>query len=143
MNDPHGITIHQGRLHVFYQVAPDTLHWGRMSWGHASSVDLLRWDHHAIAIAPGDGPPDDFGCWSGCLVQDGSGRPTIFYTGVTSRRGVRHAAICAAIGDADLGTWTKAADPIIPAPPPGIRPDMFRDPFVWQDDGGWAMIVGA
>lgn len=143
MNDPHGITIHEGRLHVFYQAAPDTPHWGRMCWGHASSTDLLRWDHHPIAIAPGDGFSDGFGSWSGCLVRDGSGRPTIFYTGVTSRRGVRHAAICTAAGDADLETWTKAADPVIPTPPPGIRPDMFRDPFVWQDDGGWAMVVGA
>jgi beta-fructofuranosidase len=144
MNDPHGLTVHQGRLHVFYQAEPNAPRWGRMSWGHASSADFLRWDHLPIAIAPDDGTADAFGCWSGCLVRDRTGRPTIFYTGVSKRRGKRHAAICMATSDPNLATWVKAAaPPIIPGAPRGFQPDMFRDPFVWQDERDWAMIVGA
>ena len=41
-------------------------------------------------------------------------------------------------------TWTHdSAGPVIGRPPVGIRSDRFRDPFVWRDGDGWAMLVGA
>lgn len=133
-----------GRLHVFFQYDPDRPRWGRMRWGHASSADLVRWDPLPIALEPDDAGPDRLGCWSGCLVSDDSGRPIAFYTGVARERGVRRATICSATGSQDLTTWIKGSpNPIIARQPSGIRADRFRDPFVWRDEAGWAMLVGA
>ena len=104
----------------------------------------MTWEHLPIALEPGPGPADRAGCWSGCLVFDDDGRPTIFYTGVVQRRGVTRPSICTAVSDDGLLTWVKApGGPVIRRTPPGIQPDRFRDPFVWRDGAGWAMLVGA
>jgi beta-fructofuranosidase len=76
-------------------------------------------------------------------VRDDDGRPIILYTGVRLDEGVRHPSICLASGEADFQTWRKAKEPVIAGPPPGIRPDAFRDPFVWRTERGWSMLVGA
>lgn len=144
MNDPNGLVFRDGRLHVFFQYEPDAPRWGRMRWGHAASGDLVTWEHLPIALEPGAVGPDRWGCWSGCLVIDDGGRPTIFYTGVVRVRGVRRASICMATGRNGLNTWTKdPSGPAISGPPAGIRPDRFRDPFVFRDDESWAMLLGA
>lgn len=143
INDPHGLVFRDGVLHAFFQYEPDRARWGRMHWGHAVSRDLVTWEHLPIALAPGDTGPDQLGCWSGCLVDDPA-RPTIFYTGVARDHGMRRASICRATSQDGLLTWTKDPDgPVIARPPSGIRPDRFRDPFVWRDGDGWAMLVGA
>ena len=144
MNDPNGLAFKDGRLHVFYQAEPDQPRWGRMRWGHAASADLITWDHLPVALEPTDDGPDRLGCWSGCLVHDDDGRPTIFYTGVAQSGTFRRATVCRANGSDDLMTWTHdSAGPVIGRPPVGIRSDRFRDPFVWRDGDGWAMLVGA
>jgi beta-fructofuranosidase len=143
MNDPNGLVFHDGALHAFYQYEPDRPRWGRMCWGHARSRDLLTWEHLPIALRPGDSSADESGCWSGSTVIDDEGRPTILYTGVAESGGLRRASICLATSADGLLTWTKAAGPVIDRPPRGIRPDRFRDPFVWRDADGWAMLVGA
>ncbi len=143
MNDPNGLIFNDGVLHAFYQHEPDALRWGRMRWGHAVSRDLITWEHLPIALEPDDGGVDDFGCWSGCTVIDDDGVPTIFYTGVVLRAGVRRASICAATSSDGLTTWAKLGRPVIEGPPARIRANQFRDPFVWRDGGGWAMLVGA
>jgi beta-fructofuranosidase len=143
LNDPNGLVVQDGRLHVFYQYEPDAPEWGRMRWGHAVTSDMLTWEHLPIALEPGPAGPDSFGCWSGCIVRDEGGRPTMLYTGVRMEGDVRRASICLATGDDDLLTWHKAGEPVIPGPPAGIRPDAFRDPFVWRGERGWTMLVGA
>jgi len=144
MNDPNGLAFVDGALHAFYQYEPSAPRWGRMRWGHAVSRDLMTWEHLPIALEPGPGAADRAGCWSGCLVFDDAGRATIFYTGVMHRQGETRPSICSATSDDDLLTWVKApGGPVIRRPPPGIQPDRFRDPFVWRDDAGWAMLVGA
>ena len=86
---------------------------------------------------------DDFGCWSGCIVEE-DGIASMFYTGVTLDGDERRPSICRATSVDDLMTWTKVAgDPCIPEPPSGIARDAFRDPFVFRDDDGWSMLVGA
>jgi beta-fructofuranosidase len=143
MNDPNGLVVRDGTFHAFYQHDPDGPRWARMHWGHATSTDMVTWTHQPIAISPDQAGVDDFGCWSGCIVDD-SGHATMFYTGVTTASGVRQASICRAMNDGDLGAWSKdPAGPCIAAPPEGIAPDAFRDPFVYRDDQGWVMLVGA
>lgn len=115
-----------------------------MCWGHATSTDLLTWEHHPLALAPDPDGPDSFGCWSGCvLVDDASGVATIHYTGVVLRDGVRVASICRATSTDGLMTWIKDPVPVIDGAPAGIVPDLFRDPHVTRGDDGWLMLVGA
>lgn len=144
MNDPNGLLVVQGRLHVTYQHNPDAPSWGRMHWGHAHSDDLLTWQHLPIALSPGEDGPDVDGCWSGGVVHDGR-EFALFYTGVLVDGTLRRQSICRALSsDIDLETWTKdPANPLIAEPPPGVDPELFRDPFVWRDGSGWAMLVGA
>ena len=143
MNDPNGAIYLGGRLHVFYQHNPDATHWDRIHWGHAVTDDLVSWEDWPIAISPETGGPDAYGCWSGCAVDDG-GVATIVYTGVVHDGTIRRASICVARSEDGLRTWTKdPANPVVGGAPPGIAADGFRDPFVWRDERGWVMLVGA
>ncbi len=52
INDPNGLTYDNGVWHLFAQHYPDELVWGPMHWIHATSSDLLNWQHQGIALAP-------------------------------------------------------------------------------------------
>ncbi|MGH2512105.1 MAG: glycoside hydrolase family 32 protein, partial [Candidatus Limnocylindrales bacterium] len=142
MNDPNGLIFAGPALHAFYQYNPDAPRWGRMSWGHAVSDDLVTWTNLPVAIQPDPGGPDSSGCWSGCIVPGPVA--TMFYTGVIEVGDHRRASICRAFGHDGLTNWDKdPRNPVIARPPDGIARDAFRDPFVWHDGGSWAMLVGA
>lgn len=79
INDPNGLICIDGVYHAFFQHHPYSEHWGPMHWGHATSRDLIRWQHQPIALAP-DTPYDKDGCFSGCAVDD-NGVLTLIYTG--------------------------------------------------------------
>ena len=51
MNDPNGLIFYRGKYHLFFQYNPEANQWGNMSWGHATSTDLVSWQEHPVAIS--------------------------------------------------------------------------------------------
>lgn len=141
INDPHGITFHNGVYHLFHQYVPDSLVWApSCHWGHATSADLLTWEHRDVAIAPGDG---DDGIWTGSLVQTGpdSADARILYTSVVAPNLGLGRVRVASPDDEEWDTWSKGE--IVVHPPADLDLIAFRDPFVVREDAAWRMFVGA
>ena len=66
MNDPNGMVYADGTYHLFYQYNPQGNDWGNMSWGHATSTDLMHWTEQTVAMTR-----DELGAiFSGSCVID-------------------------------------------------------------------------
>ena len=131
LNDPNGLVFHGGRYHVYYQYNPEGYDHGNMSWGHASSTDLVTWEEHPVAIRF----TDDAEIYSGSIVWDGEGDagfgPALvaFYTAHSSLR--RHQAQAIAYSHDDGLTWTQyEGNPVIDR-----DSGDFRDPKVLRYSG--------
>jgi beta-fructofuranosidase len=157
MNDPNGPIYFNGRYHMFFQYDPLAAVWGDMSWNHAMSPDMLHWTHLPLALTPTPGSADSFGVFSGSAIAVPHGnteRVYAVYTG-TQKSDDEHATIrdganniqesqCLAWSDdARLVRWQKAAQPIVPAPPAGLKITGFRDPSVWRQGEWYYMTVGS
>lgn len=156
MNDPNGPLYWKGQYHLFYQYSPVISIMGPKYWGHAVSSDLVHWKNLEIALAPTPGGPDNNGCWSGSAVV-ANGVPTFVYTGATWPAGNERAAreqgavperqmvaVAADPNDANLTKWTKIAqNPVLAAPPAGMKVVGWRDPALWKEGGTWYMVIGS
>jgi fructan beta-fructosidase len=122
INDPNGLVYYKGLWHLFFQHNPYGTDWGNMTWGHATSPDLLHWTEHPAAIHP-----DKLGTiYSGGAVVDGNNtagfqkgddKPivlTFTYDGPSARHG--HKATQALAYSTDGGkTFAKYEhNPVIP-----------------------------
>ncbi|HPH97082.1 MAG TPA: glycoside hydrolase family 32 protein [Anaerolineaceae bacterium] len=137
MNDPNGLIFWQGNVHLFYQTNPLEPAWGNIHWGHAVSKDMLHWRHLPLALSPDPNGADAGGCFSGCAVIH-EGIPTLLYTGVYPE------VQCLAMSPSpNLVRWQKHPQPVIPAPPPGLSVEGFRDPCVWKEGREWLMTLGS
>ena len=67
-NDPNGMVYHEGTWHFFFQHNPVALPWGNMTWGHATSKDLLYWEQHPNKLFPKTMAVRD--CFSGGATVD-------------------------------------------------------------------------
>ena len=68
-NDPNGLIYINGVFNLYNQQNPFENKWGHMSWGHATSTDLVHWNHLPIAI-PETIDKDTTWIFSGSAVLD-------------------------------------------------------------------------
>lgn len=52
INDPNGLVYHNGVYHLYYQHNPFEREWENMTWGHATSTDLLHWTEYDDVLFP-------------------------------------------------------------------------------------------
>ena len=52
INDPNGMIFIDGTYHLYYQYNPQGNGWGNLSWGHATSTDMLHWEEQPVALQP-------------------------------------------------------------------------------------------
>ncbi|HEY4153125.1 MAG TPA: GH32 C-terminal domain-containing protein [Pseudolysinimonas sp.] len=138
MNDPNGLVEENGTYHLFFQYNPDGNQWGNMSWGHATSTDLVHWKQQPLAI-PHDNEQDIF---SGSVVVDthnssGFGTPSnppmvaIFTSAYTSgpHNGIQAQSLAYSTDHGQ--TWTKySGNPVLDRGSAN-----FRDPKVFWYQG--------
>lgn len=138
LNDPNGMTKVGDTWHVFFQHNPAGPWHESIAWGHATSRDLVTWQHHATAFAPTPGGPDQFGCWSGCFVPGGE-YPTVAYSAIADPS--HRSTVCLRYGSEDLLTW---GDPVVVAQTPEADDiAVMRDPFVFDFAGRRWAVLGA
>ncbi len=146
-NEPHGLVEHNGRFHMFYQRTPNGPYKWMMHWGHMWSDDLVNWTNTKDAFYPQQNTADtkglgSKGIWSGDVVMD-NGWAHAFYTTVNYDGQYNPGVAWATNFDGTLETWTHWGGIIDKNNPnPGSILDM-RDPYVWQANGRWHMIIGA
>lgn len=148
MNDPNGLVYAGGVYHLFYQYNPFGDTWGNISWGYATSPDLVRWTTQGVAL-PARG---DTLIFSGSAVEDAEN--TSGLCGAAPAAGCLIAVYTASFPDPDLGTrqvqslavsrdngrtWTDyAQNPVL-----DLGLSDFRDPKVFwhRPSQRWVMAV--
>ena len=148
LNDPNGLLHHDGVYHLFFQNNPDGSTWGNMSWGHATSTDLVTWDERPVALRH---TAEEL-VFSGSAVADvrntagfaGPGQTALVaiytsaYTGASDRPGIQAQSLAYSLDGGD--TWSRYdGNPVL-----DIGSGEFRDPKVfWHggDDGRWVMVA--
>lgn len=149
MNDPNGLLFHGGRYHLYFQYNPLGVGHGNLSWGHASSKDLVVWEEHPVAIRF----DDDEEIFSGSIVVDAENTtgfgsvesPALVACYTSESKHAAHQAQSLAYSlDGGL-SWTKhAGNPVLDR-----RSADFRDPKIIRWDGGpegaegsyWVMVA--
>jgi len=133
---------HDGRFHLYYLY--DRRHhgskWGlgAHQWAHASTTDLVHWEHHPLAIPiteEGEGSI----CTGSVLFHEG-----LYYGFYATRRpdGTQYLSLATS---ADGIRFEKQQPNPLVTPPPGYDPMHFRDPKVFRDEeaGLFRMLVTA
>jgi fructan beta-fructosidase len=149
MNDPNGLVYYKGLYHLFYQYNPNGNFWGDMSWGHATSPDLVHWNEQPVAMYANEIEE----IFSGSIVVDthntsglgpANSSPLIaLYTSVY-KAGSGHApgtqAQSLAYSTDDGQTWHKySRNPVLTLDP---ESNNFRDPKVsWYAPGGYWLMT--
>ena len=143
MNDPNGMVYVDGTYHLFYQYNPQGNDWGNMSWGHATSTDLMHWKEQTVAMTR-----DELGAiFSGSAVIDkdntagfGANAMVALYTSAGETGDVAGKQQQSIAYSTDGGkTFTRyTGNPVIKN-----NDDNLRDPKVFWHEGSkqWVMAL--
>ena len=144
LNDPNGCIWHDGLYHLYYQHNPFEREWENMTWGHATSPDLLHWTEQAPVLFP-----DQLGTmYSGSAVFDknntsGFGtknNPPLVYA-YTADRSEREVQCIAYSLDGGMTLHKYEGNPVIDSHDKWQTHDT-RDPrLFWYEPGGWWVLV--
>lgn len=144
LNDPNGCIWHDGLYHLYYQHNPFEREWENMTWGHATSPDLLHWTEHAPVLFP-----DTLGTmYSGSAVFDkdntsGFGtkkNPPLVYA-YTADRSEREVQCIAYSLDGGMTLHKYEGNPVIDSHDKWQTHDT-RDPrLFWYEGGHWVLVL--
>ncbi len=165
-NDPNGLLYVNGVYHMYYQYTWDgsgtQTYWDHISWGHATSADLVHWQEQPVAI-PAYQTGDDGNYYammfSGSAVYDEYNTSGLFDTGSNGKvlEGQGIVAILTqpldeAGGQRQILAYSKDGgqsfsirrEVIGASADGGLGDGEFRDPKVFWNDrlGKWLMAVG-
>ena len=138
MNDPNGMVYFNGIYHLYYQFNPEGNEWGNMSWGHATSPDLIHWEEQPLAITP-----NNLGfIFSGSCVIDkdntvGYGSDTLFAIYTSCDLKIQQQSIAYSHNEGQTFI-NYPGNPVIPN-----DDDNLRDPKVfWHEESKkWIMVL--
>jgi beta-fructofuranosidase len=136
---------------------PDLRHFN-VSQGHATSRDLVTWDHKGTCLAPAPVPAwDDYTTWTGSVIRDDAGLWHLFYTGSTRAEQGLYQRIGHATSP-DAHSWERVGTGLC-LDLTGPNADLYetdhmvghwhdramRDPWVMRDPAGqgWLMYFTA
>lgn len=145
VNDPNGLVYHNGLYHLYYQHNPFERDWENMTWGHATSPDMLHWTEHDDVLFP-----DRLGTmYSGSAVYDerntsGFGTekcPPLVYA-YTADRSEREVQCIAYSLDGGMTLEKYWGNPVIDSYETWQTHDT-RDPrLFWYEPGNhWVMVL--
>ena len=143
MNDPNGLIYYKNKYHLFFQYNPKGDQWGNMSWGHATSTDLITWQELPVAISY----TPTHAIFSGSAVVDyfnttGFGsveNPAMVAIFTAHQHDGLHQSQSLAYSTDDGMTWQSyEANPVL-----DLEMKDFRDPkVVWNTvNKAWVMTV--
>ncbi|KAL3470264.1 glycosyl hydrolase [Aspergillus californicus] len=147
LNDPcgPGYDPSAGKYHLAFQWNPKDNDWGDISWGRATSSDLVFWEVEEQPCLVPATPYDCKGIFTGCFQPtnlDGQQDGTLayFYTAVKSlpiHFTIPYTAGCETLSIAlshDAGlTWERYPNnPILAGPPADVAVTGWRDPYIFS-----------
>ncbi|OKO98534.1 Beta-fructofuranosidase, insoluble isoenzyme 3 [Penicillium subrubescens] len=150
MNDPCGLGYDPttGLYHLFFQWNPHGNDWGNMSWGHATSTNLVSWK---VSPTPALTPSTEYdrcGIFTGCLqatdIYGNPGSLTAMYTSVRHLP-LHHTlpyitgceSLSLAVSNNGGKTWDRLeCNPILAGPPEHLPVTGWRDPHLttWPEE---------
>jgi fructan beta-fructosidase len=147
-NDPNGLISINGVYNLYNQQNPFENKWGHMSWGHATSRDLVHWKHLPLAMPEAitnDGK-DITWRFSGCAVLDKNNTSGLCKNGscivavytADQPNLKKESQYIAYSNDGGLHFTQYTGNPVI-----DLNMKDFRDPNVkWNDQlKKWLMVV--
>ncbi len=122
---------HAGVFHLYY-LLDENHHQGQgglggHQWAHASSPDLVHWQHHPLAL-PIDAPFEASICTGSVFWQDG-----MYYAFYATRKPDWTQHLCLATSPDGIHFTKSPANPFLSEVPGYSRFDL-RDPFVFEDE---------
>lgn len=141
-NEPHGLVRSDDQFHMFYQRTPNGPFKTQSHWGHMVSEDFVNWTVLPDALYPtlDEGSTSGFdmkGIWAGDVVVS-NGKAYAFYTNVNHSDDFNPGIALATSEDENFLTWEKQG-PLIDSD----QVQDFRDPYLWEENGTWHMLIGA